>query len=200
MESESDQLGFSNLDEIDSNTRRELIDFHRTLRQDTLANVECFSPSETSKYSPQTFYAVFCKLYEHLENIDSVMLELLDFAPMYDFKEHKANGYRSLINVTQRCLTHIQTLSRHISVNRTSYLFRTAHYLKELDSYVQALGQLRDVLHYARKLIGLCAPGELVPRESELNSEFVNEIQMEMDMIDQEYFYGRTLGFQVPLV
>ena len=62
-----------------------------------------------------------------------------------------------------------------------------------------AFGQLRDVLRYTRKLMDYSPRGQLVPSEELLDTAVADEIQMEMDMIDQECFYGRTLGFQVRL-
>lgn len=178
--------------------KRSLIFLHKALRQETLYNVESYKKSRNDLTSTdRLLYAAFCELYDHLENIDGVLLDILDLAPNYDFKNHKVNGYRSLVKVTQSCLTHLTALVRHISVNRDSYIFRASHYAKELESYVMVLGQLRDVLHYTRKLMNYTPKGQLMPPESLLDTAVGEKIQMEMDMIDQECFYGRALGFQV---
>lgn len=189
--------------EIEESYRRSLISLHTGLRQETIFNVESYrkglSSSELSQLDQQ-MYSVFCQLYDHLENIDGVLLEILDRAPYYDFKKHKVNGYRSLVKVTQSCLTHLTALVRHISVNKGSYLFRSSYYAKELECYTMVLGQLRDVLHYTRKLMNYSPQGELMPSEELLDTAVADEIQMEMDMIDQECFYGRALGFQVSFI
>lgn len=184
--------------ENEENYRRGLIALHRNLRQETLCNVEYykFAPSDSSQQSQQ-IYSVFCQLFDHLENIDGVLLEILDFAPQYDFNNQKINGYRSQVKVTQRCLTRLMALVRHITVNRDSYLFRRGHYIRELEAYVMVLGQLRDVLHYTRKLADYTPDGQLIPEETILDTKLGDEIQMEIDKIDQEWFYGRALGFQV---
>lgn len=185
----------------EENYKRSLISLHKTLRQETLFNIENYQDSnENLLGNHQLMYTAFCHLYDHLENIDSSLLEILDLAPLYDFKTCKMNGYRSLVNVTQTCLTHLMALVRHVSVNKNSYLFRSSHYAKELESYVMTLGQLRDVLRYARKLMDYSPKGQLVPSEQLLDTAVADEIQMEMDMLDQEYFYGRSLGFQVFVV
>lgn len=182
----------------EQNYRRSLISLHRTLRQETLCNVESYKATldDLSDLSQQ-LYSVFCQLFDHLENIDGVLLDILDFAPQYDFHNQKINGYRSQVKVTQRCLTRLMALVRHITVNKDSYMFRRSHYVRELESYVMVLGQLRDVLHYTRKLVDYTPPGQLIPEESILDTKLGDEIQMEMDKIDQEWFYGRALGFQV---
>lgn len=182
----------------DENYRRSLLSLHKSLREETIYNVELYKKGSTVPNSnDQLMYSTFCQLYDHLDNIDGVLLDILDLAPYYDFKDVKANGYRSLVQVTQSCLTHLMALVRYIAVNRDSYLFRMHHYIRELESYTMALGQLRDVLRYTRKLMDYSPRGQLVPSEELLDTAVADEIQMEMDMIDQECFYGRTLGFQV---
>lgn len=182
----------------EDNYRRSLVFLHKTLRQETLFNVERYQKSLGDlDATNQLMYAAFCELYDHLDNIDGVLLDILDLAPHYDFKNHQVNGYRSLVSVTQKCLTHLTALVRHISVNKNSYVFRASHYAKELESYVMVIGQLRDVLRYTRKLMNYSPIGQLVPTEDVLDTAVGDEIQMEMDMIDQECFYGRALGFQV---
>lgn len=193
-EETSKELTISN----EENYRRSLISLHKSLREETIYNVELYKKSSSTSHSTdQLMYSAFCQLYEHLENIDGVLLDIFDLAPYYDFKDIKANGYRSLVQVTQSCLTHLMALVRHISINKSSYLFRATHYGRELESYTMALGTLRDVLRYTRKLMDYSPRGQLVPSEELLDTAVADEIQMEMDMIDQECFYGRTLGFQV---
>lgn len=198
MDLEADQVVVDSSSKNEENYRRSLISMHRNLRQETLFNVEIYR-SELGHYSElsQQLYSVFCQLFDHLENIDGVLLEILDFAPQYDFNNQRINGYRSQVKVTQRCLTRLMALVRHITVNKDSYMFRRGHYVRELESYVMVLGQLRDVLHYTRKLVDYTPPGQLIPEETILDTKLGDEIQMEMDAIDQEWFYGRALGFQV---
>lgn len=203
MDLDSDQVvneGTPDSDNEEQNYRRSLVSLHRTLRQETLCNVETLKASldDLSEQS-QLLYSVFCQLFDHLENIDGVLIDILDFAPQYDFHHQKINGYRSQVKVTQRCLTRLMALVRHITVNQDSYMFRRSHYVRELESYVMVLGQLRDVLHYTRKLVDYTPPGQLIPDEAILDTKLGDEIQMEMDKIDQEWFYGRPLGFQVSI-
>lgn len=183
---------------FEENARRSLISVHRSLRQEVLCNIETYKLSckDYSDYEQQ-LYTIFCQLFDHLENVDGVLLEILGYSYLFDFKDQKANGYRSLVKVTQRLLTRLMSLVRHIAVSGRSFMFRMSHYVKELESYVMALGQMRDVLSYNRKLMNYCAKGQLIPAEELLDSKFGDEIQMEMDTIDQEWFYGRALGFQV---
>ena len=183
----------------EENYRRSLVSILKYLRQEALCNVESFRKVNGNNLptTDQLTQAAFCQLYDHLDNIEGVLLDILDVSPAYDFRNIKINGYRSLVKVTQSCLTRLTALVRYISVNKHSYLFRASHYTKELESYVMVLGQLRDVLNYTRKLMNYSPKGQLMPSEELLDTAVADEIQMEMDMIDQECFYGRALGFQV---
>jgi len=191
----------------ENNYRRSLAEIFKTLRQEALCYVEsyvvqekCDEESEWHQSSTgYQIYSTFCHLYDHLENMEGSIFELLDLAPHYDFRDCQANGYRSLVRVVQSCLTHLMALVRYISVNKNSYNFRLSHYVKQLDSYTMTLGQLRDVLRYTRKLMDYSPLGQLMPSETLLDSAVADKIQMEMDMIDQECFYGHSLGFQVTL-
>ncbi|XP_067938062.1 hormone-sensitive lipase-like [Watersipora subatra] len=182
----------------EENYRRSLVSILKYLRQESLYNVESFRKVNGNNLptTDQLTQAAFCQLYDHLDNIEGVLLDILDVSPAYDFRNIKINGYRSLVKVTQSCLTRLTALVRYISVNKHSYLFRASHYTKELESYVMVLGQLRDVLNYTRKLMNYSPKGQLMPSEELLDTAVADEIQMEMDMIDQECFYGRALGFQ----
>lgn len=186
--------------EFEDQDRRTLVSIHRTLRQEVLCSIEAYksTPKDYSDHEQQ-LYSILCQLFDYIDNTDGVLLEIFDCSHLFDFKDQKVNGYRSLVKVTQRLFTRLMALVRHISVNGQSYMFRVSHYVKELESYVMALGQMRDVLIYNRKLIDYCADGQLIPSEELLGSKFGDEIQMEMDTIDQEWFYGRALGFQVSI-
>lgn len=95
---------------------------------------------------------------------------------------------------------------RYITCHRDSLLFRLDHHSHELDAYVTALGQLRACLYYLHKLVAFCGgdstrPNRLFPDEQDgmsVEDKLVAEqILGEVEMICQESFYGRCLGFQV---
>jgi Hormone-sensitive lipase (HSL) N-terminus len=71
---------------------------------------------------------------------------------------------------------------------------------------VTTLGQLRACLYYLHKLVAFCGgngtgPNRLFPNEQDgisVEDRLVAEQMMgEVEMICQESFYGRCLGFQV---
>ncbi|KAH3825885.1 hypothetical protein DPMN_127769 [Dreissena polymorpha] len=75
------------------------------------------------------------------------VIQIVPRLSKYDFSEEvQANGYRSFISIVNRCCLHLLQLCRHICVNKTSLLFRSAFYLKELEAYVDVLGQLMAFL------------------------------------------------------
>jgi hormone-sensitive lipase len=99
------------------------------------------------------------------------------------------------------CLFH-----RYITCHRDSILFRLDHNSHELDAYVTTLGQLRACLYYLHKLVAFCGgnstrSSRLFPDEQDgmsAEDKLVAEQMMgEVEMICQESFYGRCLGFQV---
>lgn len=134
-----------------------------------------------------------------LDHIDHGILPgveyVLRIARFYDFSElHPANGFRSLVKLVDKGCTHLITLMRFITSSRKSLLFRGDYYSRELESYVQMLGQLRACLYYAEKYIS-CSSG------CDLISENINDEQFEimedLDNLSLEPFYGTCLGFHL---
>jgi len=98
------------------------------------------------------------------------------------------------------------SVCRYISCHRDSLLFRLDYNSRELDAYVTTLGQLRACLYYLHKLVAFCGrsggkPGGLFADENAALSaedKLVAEQMMgEVEMLCQDTFYGRCLGFQV---
>ena len=74
------------------------------------------------------------------------------------------------------------------------------HFSKELEAYVNTLGQLRACLYYLQKLVHYCKMGDLFVDQEALSSEeyqTAESLMMEVELLSQETFYGRCLGFQV---
>lgn len=96
---------------------------------------------------------------------------------------------------------------RYISCHRDSVLFRLENNSRELDAYVTTLGQLRACLYYLHKLVAYCNAGQSVGRGNLFPEEqddmlaedrcVAEQLMAEVEMLSQDTFYGRCLGFQV---
>ncbi|KAL5019642.1 hypothetical protein ScPMuIL_002534 [Solemya velum] len=144
------------------------------------------------------YHIAFCVLFEHLElGIHPSVNDLIPHLNRFDLSpDEPANGYRSLLDVVHKCCLHLVQLCRHISVNRGSLFFRSAHYCRELECFVETLGQLRACLYYAQKLIKYCQKGNLFPEDEYMTDNVAEELMMEVELLSQDCFYGRCLGFQ----
>ena len=198
--SESD--GYLLRKEKDECYRRELSILFKNLRMQAISNLEYFKDGKG--YHHSKFFASFHHLHEHLDRgIEPSTEYFLRIVHLYDVDcNTPANGYRSIIKVIHKCCLYILQLSRHITVNRDSFLFRGGHYSRELDAYVTTLGQLRACLHYLQKLASYCRKSELFPSEDFLSQEeykIAEDLMLEVESLSQETFYGRCLGFQVEI-
>lgn len=186
--------------ESDNAYGRELSSLFKNLRAQSIGNIEYFQGANGSSY--ERFYTSFAKLYDHLDNgIEPGVETLLAVAHSFDFDYNlPANGYRSMVTIIHKCCVHVLQLTRHITINRSSFLFRSGHYSRELCAYVNTIGQLRALLYYLCRLITYCRDGDLFPDENELSPDEYNiaeRLMMEVETLSQETFYGRCLGFQV---
>ena len=199
MTHNSDALKQKRLDN-DQAYGRELNSLFKQLRAQSIGNIEYFQGANGGYL--EKFYSCFIKLYDHLDNgIEPGVEKLLSVAHLYDYDYTlPANGYRTMVNIVHKCCVHILQLMRHITINRSSFLFRSGHYSRELDAYVTTIGQLRAILYYLCHLIKYCTDGNLFPDENVLDPEdykIAEQLMMEVELLSQETFYGRCLGFQV---
>lgn len=184
----------------DETYRRELTLLFKDLRSQAISNVEYFQ--DALGPNNERFFSSFTTLYEHLDmGIEPGVDQLTRLSHLFDLApDIPANGYRSMTKVVHKCCLHILQLSRYISVNRDSFIFRGSHYSKELEAYVSVLGQLRACLYYLQKLIKYCGQGVLFPDETVLDPDDyaqAESLMMEVEALSQDPFYGRCLGFQV---
>lgn len=182
----------------DAEMCKTLLNLFKTLRSLSVSNMEHYQTGVDSYQA--RFHVAFCLIYEHLElGVEPATKDIVKKLHRYDaYPGVPANGYRSILRITQKCCLHLLQLTRHISINKDSMFFRSAHYCKELESYVTALGQLRACLYYSQKLIFYCDDGELFASEEKLDTESeAEQLMMEVEKLSQNCFYGRCLGFQV---
>ena len=184
----------------DSAYNKELSSLFKNIRAHAIGSIEYFYGANGT--SCERFFESFTLLYDHLDNgIEPGVETLLSVAHKYDFDfEIPGNGYRSMVTIIHKCSLHILQLTRHISINRASYFFRFDHYSRELEAYVNTIGQLRALLYYLIHLLEYCKDGTLFPNQDDLSAEAyvkAERLMMEVETLSQETFYGRCLGFQV---
>ena len=186
--------------EADEKYRRELFSLFKNLRAQAVSNIEHFKEGKATHH--ERFQSIFTQLYDHLDNgIEPGVDYFLRIVHLYDFDAYTpGNGYRSFVKIIHKCCLHTLQITRHITVNRDSFLFRSGHYCREIDAYVSVLGQLRACLYYLQKLVSYCEPGALFADQDTLPPEtykIAEYLMMEVETLNQECFYGRVLGFQV---
>lgn len=187
-------------DKIDEDYRKALLLLFKSLRLLATSNAEFYKSQKG--VNEERFHTSSRTLCEHL---DQGVIPGVDYisqvAYMFDFSpDLRANGYRSILQVIHKCCLHLYQLCRHISNNKSSFVFRTTHYSKELEAYVSALGQLRACLYYLQRLVSYCSKGNLFPDEESLSDaeyQEADQLMLEVETLSQEPFYGRCLGFQV---
>ncbi len=124
----SEEVGKNLRIEEDERYRRDLMLLFKNLRAHAISNIEYFKDGKSA--SDERFHTTFNKLYEHLDRgIEPGIEYFLGIAHLFDFDYRTpANGYRSMINIIERCCNHIMTITRSVIVNRESFLFRGGHY------------------------------------------------------------------------
>jgi hypothetical protein len=117
-----------------------------------------------------------------------------------------------LICITDTCILHLVRLLRFVQQQRTSLVFRTQHYCKELETYTQMLMFLVQRCVRAHLLIAVdisirlivgyvqtrAVDAELFPSNEEELKQSMSMMRV-IDRLDKSCFYGRALGFQVRL-
>ncbi|WAR05478.1 LIPS-like protein [Mya arenaria] len=117
------------------------------------------------------YYTAFCVLLERTQVLEPLVIEIVPHLHL--------------------CVIHLLQLCRHINVNKTSMLFRSSFYLKELEAYVETLGQLIACLGYLQKLMSVSVPGELFMDEG-----VGDDLLLQVEMLNTDCFYSRCLGLQ----
>ncbi|XP_072153805.1 uncharacterized protein Hsl isoform X2 [Bemisia tabaci] len=134
------------------------------------------------------------QMQECLKVLSPKVEELRTIAPQFDFDENTPyNGYRSFVSTMDMCITYSLKLTRQVSTNRSSYFFRKAHYVKELEICAQMMDSLRSIAELNLKLVTWSQPGKLFALDKSMSFE---EIYVKITEINLHCFYGRCIGFQ----
>lgn len=140
------------------------------------------------------FYDGFSSMLENTDPVKELALQLAQKAPHFDYShEVKGNGYRSLLRLLEHCIRAITEISSYCSTHREKFYFRSHHYCLEVEAYTNLFQRTRELLQYAKILLD-------GPENCLIPETFDPKIMLEVEELDRECFYGRTLGFQVILV
>lgn len=155
----------------------------------------------TEYFEQYTYKAVYKKLYDGftlmLSTVDSLeegAILLAKAAPLYDYSSDvKGNGYRSLLRLVEQCLRSVTDLSAYCQTHRDRFYFRSHHYSLEVEAFSNVFQRTSQLLQFAKIVIEDSVPDNLFPEN------FDSKVMLEVEQVDRECFYGRTLGFQVGL-
>lgn len=88
------------------------------------------------------FYHCFNHLLEDVEVMQPIIEKLNENAYKFDFERVPANGFRSLLSVTDTCMCRLVQTSRVIESRRDALFARRNMLLRDLEEYTKVLGEL----------------------------------------------------------
>lgn len=129
------------------------------------------------------------------ELLDQHLKYILDRIDTYDCWQGsaKGNGYRSMLFITQSCLSKIQTLLQSVNINMNKLLFRLAKYCTELEDFARVFVHLVSMLQVMKHLMMLSSDGQLFHDLNQTSDKVLHAV----DSLNPECFYGRVFAFQV---
>lgn len=155
--------------------------------------------NNTEYFEQYVSKAVYKKLHDSfnlmLSSIDSLeegAILLAKTAPLFDYStDIKGNGYRSLLRLVEHCLRSVTELSAYCQTHRDRFYFRSHHYSLEVEAFANVFQRTSQLLQFAKLVVEDSVPDNLFPEC------FDSKVMLEVEQLDRECFYGRTLGFQV---
>nr|VZI44093.1 unnamed protein product [Spirometra erinaceieuropaei] len=145
------------------------------------------------------------------------LAEVYSFAPNYDFHEIRANGFRSFLSLVSICLARILTYLRNLNRQPSSTWSHNTE--QSLIAYLRCLGELVHCILLIREFPSFAPRGSLFPSAKYPQLPFrpstmktieetlfkteptramtarYNELIDCFDLIQQDAFYGRCIGF-----
>ncbi|XP_047131744.1 hormone-sensitive lipase isoform X1 [Hydra vulgaris] len=139
----------------------------------------------------------FCESFDRILNVLNplqISLEVITRScDKFDISPScKGNGYRSIANVVESCLSKVLELNEQIKNEREKFFFRSYHTYMELNSYSQVLMRLLSIVQFAIILLEESNSGCLFPKEEKIDEN----VMADFEKINRECFYGRSFGFQ----
>ncbi|KAJ1358763.1 hypothetical protein KIN20_017271, partial [Parelaphostrongylus tenuis] len=110
-------------------------------------NVQYFSKATSWSGYSERMVNVSNKIQQCSGTLRDIVSRLQDIAPNYDFDEHTpGNGFRSLVCICDTTVLHLISLQKTVTEQRGSFVFRLAHYCKELEAFAKVVDFLMDSL------------------------------------------------------
>lgn len=154
------------------------------------ANVEYFREVQTETGSK--ILAHLNSMHELLPTVEASANRIISSAHLFDFdSETPANGFRSIVSVTDRFVPLAAKLCRALQMKRGSPFFRGESFAKELGDHVGVLRGLKSALSILEQMMEHTDKGSLFVDE---NMKF-NDLFKEFDNFEPTSFYGRCMGF-----
>ena len=96
------------------------------------------------------FYHCFNHLLDDVDVIQPIIEKMNENAYKFDFERVPANGFRSLLSVTDTCMCRLVQTSRVIESRRDALFTRRNVLLRELEEYTKVLGNSFELTHLSR--------------------------------------------------
>nr|CDJ85515.1 Hormone-sensitive lipase and Alpha beta hydrolase fold-3 domain containing protein [Haemonchus contortus] len=159
-------------------------------------NADYFSKANSWSGYSDRMVNVSADIQECAGKLRSLVTQLQDIAPSYDYDENTpGNGFRSLVCICDTTVLHLISLQKSVSEQRGSFVFRLAHYCKELEAFA-------NVVHFLIDSLPVCIENQAsMPSRSlfpPLDGSYDKYYEMlrALEQLDPTCFYGRPLGFQ----
>ena len=166
----------------------------RYLKRIILNNTEYFE-QYNSRAVYKKFYDAFKSMLLTIDPLEELAVLLAKAAPAYDYSsEVKGNGYRSLLRLVEHCIRSVTELAVYCQSHRDRFYFRSHHYSLEVEAYAAVFQRTYQLLQYAKLVVEDSIPEKLFPES------FDSKVMLEVEQLDRECFYGRTVGFQVCII
>ena len=163
----------------------------RPLKRILADNTDYFE-QYTSKEVYKKLYNGFKLMLSTIDSLEEGATLLAKTAPLFDYSNDiKGNGYRSLLRLVEHCLHSVTELSAYCQTHRDRFYFRSHHYSLEVEAFANVFQRTSELLHFAKIVVEDSVPDNLFPEN------FDSKVMLEVEKLDRECFYGRTLGFQV---
>ncbi|KAK6765830.1 hypothetical protein RB195_025631 [Necator americanus] len=159
-------------------------------------NAEYFSKANSWSGYSERMVKVSIEIQDSAGTLRNLVTQLQDIAPSYDYDENTpGNGFRSLVCICDTTVLHVISLQKTVSEQRGSFVFRLAHYCKELEAFAKVINFLIDSLPLCIGNATSMPSGSLFPP---LHGSYEKYYEMlrGLEQLDSTCFYGRPLGFQ----
>ncbi|KAE9413134.1 hypothetical protein Angca_004624 [Angiostrongylus cantonensis] len=159
-------------------------------------NAEYFSKVTSWSGYSERMVKVSSKIQYCSGTLRDIVSRLQDIAPSYDYDEHTpGNGFRSLVCICDTTVLHLVSLQKTVTEQRGSFVFRLAHYCKELEAFAKVVDFLNVSLPLCIENYMSMPSGSLFPPLQGSYDKY-HEILRDFEQLDSTCFYGRPLGFQ----